>query len=318
RNDRKPINHEGSNVRKAHTKGAAMKPVTQKTELQPLPQLRRAALGGFLASSLLLTTLQAASAPSITSVSPNPVTGSNSAQPFTINGSGFVSGCNVTLRTGASTYANRTQSSFSSTAITINPNFTTTEATWTVEVINPNGQSSGQFTFTVQAPAPSPSLCRFSPDPATGANSAQPFTINGANFVSGCNVTLRTGASTYANRTQSSFSTTAVTINPNFTTTAATWTVEVINPDGQSSGQFTFTVNAPNLDTFFLSFPLRNRTSDTARINSVFDHSMTSAYTADQTVVAYTGETGTVRDDSVSPTVVNGASLYSYKKPDGT
>ncbi len=36
--------------------------------------------------------------PTITSVSPNPVTGSNSQQPFIINGSFFVSGCNVTLR----------------------------------------------------------------------------------------------------------------------------------------------------------------------------------------------------------------------------
>src|SRR5439155_9134770 len=100
--------------------------------------------------------------------------------------------------------------------------------------------------------------------------------------------------------------------------TAAAWTVEVINPDGQSSGQFTFTVQAPNPNSFFLSFPLPNRTSDTAKINSVFDHSMTSAYTANQIVVAYTGEGGTVRDDTVSPTVVNGVSLYSYKKADGS
>src|SRR5207244_661564 len=162
-------------------------------------QFRKAVFGGFLALSSLLITLQAAAAPSITSVSPNPVTGSNSAQPFTLNGSGFVSGCNVTLRTGGSTYANRTQSPFSSTAITINPNFTTTAATWTVEVINPDGRSSGQFTFTVQAPAPS--ISSVSPASPIGANSAQPFTINGANFVSGCNVTLRTGGSTYANRT---------------------------------------------------------------------------------------------------------------------
>ncbi|MFH1008123.1 MAG: hypothetical protein V1800_11600, partial [Candidatus Latescibacterota bacterium] len=93
-----------------------------------------------------------AQTPSISSVSPNPVTGSNSAQPFTIYGSNFVSGCNVTLRVGGSTYANRTISSFSSTQIVINPIFTTTPATWTAQVINPNGTSSGQYSFQVIAP----------------------------------------------------------------------------------------------------------------------------------------------------------------------
>ncbi|MFN2376136.1 MAG: putative Ig domain-containing protein, partial [Candidatus Binatia bacterium] len=89
-------------------------------------------------------------APSISSVSPASPIGSNSAQPFTIYGSNFVAGCNVTLRTGGTPYANRAQSSFSSTAITINPNFSTTGATWSVEVINPDGKSSGQYYFTVR------------------------------------------------------------------------------------------------------------------------------------------------------------------------
>ena len=166
--------------------------------------------------------------PLISSVSPNPVTGSDNAQPFTIYGSNFVSGCNVTLRTGSQTYANRPISSFSSTAITINPVFGTLAATWTVEVVNPDGKSSGQYTFTVKAPV-TPLISSVSPNPVTGSDSAQPFTIYGSNFVSGCNVTLRTGSQTYANRTISSFSSTAITINPVFGTLAATWTVEVIN-----------------------------------------------------------------------------------------
>ena len=61
----------------------------------------------------------------------------------------------MTLRVGSSVYANRTISSFSSTAITINPDFTTVAQTWTVQVINPDGQSSSQFSFNVIAPTPS-------------------------------------------------------------------------------------------------------------------------------------------------------------------
>jgi len=92
--------------------------------------------------------------PSISSVSPNPVTGSSSPQLFTINGSNFVTGANVTLRdlrTG-NAFPNRQSSSFSSTRIVLNPIFTTAAANWTVEVINPDGQSSGQFQFSVVAP----------------------------------------------------------------------------------------------------------------------------------------------------------------------
>lgn len=91
--------------------------------------------------------------PYISSVSPNPVTGSNSQQPFTIYGSNFMSGANVTLRdlSTGETFPNRVASSFSSTQIVLNPNFTTAAHSWSVEVINPNGQSSGQFSFTVAA-----------------------------------------------------------------------------------------------------------------------------------------------------------------------
>jgi len=55
------------------------------------------------------------------------------------------------LRTsGGAVYANRPISSQSATQIVINPNFGNTSDTWTVEVINPGGLSSGQFVFTVR------------------------------------------------------------------------------------------------------------------------------------------------------------------------
>jgi hypothetical protein len=94
-------------------------------------------------------------APTITSVSPNPVTGSDSPQPFTISGNNFVSGCNVVLRdvTAVQTFAGQAISSFSGTAIIINPNFTTAAHNWSVEVISPGGASSGQFNFSVVAPS---------------------------------------------------------------------------------------------------------------------------------------------------------------------
>ncbi|HBL25704.1 MAG TPA: hypothetical protein DD490_02595, partial [Acidobacteria bacterium] len=114
--------------------------------------------------------------PAISSVSPNPVTGSASPQAFTINGSGFETGANVTLRdtTANQTYANRPASSFSSTKIVLNSNFSTAAHNWSVEVINPNGKTSGQYLFTVRSPvSPSPSISSVSPNPVTGSNSPQ-------------------------------------------------------------------------------------------------------------------------------------------------
>ncbi len=186
--------------------------------------------------------------PSISSVSPSTVTGSNSPQQFTINGTNFVTGANITLRdlTAGQTFPNLVASSFSSTQIVINPVFTTAAHNWSVEVINPDGQSSGQFPFQVIAP-PAPSISSVSPNPVRGSNSPQPFTINGANFVTGANITLRdlTAVKTFANLVASSFSSSQIVVSQNFTPAPHNWSVEVINPDGQSSGQFPFSVIKP-------------------------------------------------------------------------
>src|SRR5262249_30390169 len=280
--------------------------------------------------------------PAISSVSPNPVTGSNTAQPFTINGSGFVSGDTVTLRdkTAGQIFTNRTISSLTSNQIVINPNFPTAAHTWSVEVLNSLGGSSGEFIFQVVSPPLSnpqitsispatptangsnqtvtvdgsqfqsgltvsvtfpggsstlsgtqiqnvtassfqmiilvgttgsytirvnnpdggtsnvlsfnvagPAISSVSPNPVTGSNTAQPFTINGSGFVSGDTVTLRdkTAGQIFTNRTISSLTTDQIVINPNFTHAAHTWAVEVFNTLAGSFGEFIFQVSSPPL-----------------------------------------------------------------------
>jgi len=70
--------------------------------------------------------------------------------------------------------------------------------------------------------------------------------------------------------------------------------------------------------SFFLSFPLPNRDSTTAKINTVFDHSQTSPYTVDGVVVAYTGETGRSQYGEDYVITLNGNALYGYKNSSGT
>ncbi|MBM4041075.1 MAG: hypothetical protein FJ290_21455, partial [Planctomycetes bacterium] len=93
--------------------------------------------------------------PTILSVNPAFPAATGSAQPFTINGSNFQSGCTVTLRdlSLGTTYPNRTISSQTSTQLVITPSFGTRVDLWSVEVIN-SGTSSGQFIFPVVAPPP--------------------------------------------------------------------------------------------------------------------------------------------------------------------
>jgi CSLREA domain-containing protein len=95
-------------------------------------------------------------APKITSVSPDPVMGSDSAQPFAIFGDNFTAGANVILRdkTAGQSFPNRTPTNFSSTEIDLSVTFGTAPDHWSVEVINPDGQSSGEFPFQVAANQP--------------------------------------------------------------------------------------------------------------------------------------------------------------------
>ena len=94
--------------------------------------------------------------PRLSGVMPNPVVGSNARQNFIINGVNFDANCTVTLRdlTTGEIFPNRTKLTQSGTTITLNPIFGTPANTWSVEVINQGGTSSGEYTFQVIAPAP--------------------------------------------------------------------------------------------------------------------------------------------------------------------
>ncbi|HEX6188376.1 MAG TPA: peptidoglycan DD-metalloendopeptidase family protein [Pyrinomonadaceae bacterium] len=63
--------------------------------------------------------------------------------------------------------------------------------------------------------------------------------------------------------------------------------------------------------SFYLSFPLPNRTAFNALINSVFDHSMTASYAANNTVTAFTGEVGQSQYGSLIGNSALG--LYGFK-----
>jgi hypothetical protein len=100
---------------------------------------------------LYFTVSAAVLTPAVSSVSPNPVPGSNSAQTLTINGSNFVSGATLTYHdTLGNTYSGRAANFVSSSQL-VDPAFNDASdaGSWTVTVVNPGGSSSSAHTFTV-------------------------------------------------------------------------------------------------------------------------------------------------------------------------
>jgi len=204
--------------------------------------------------ALLGHILPAAAQPAIDRVSPNPAPALDARQDFMIYGRNFQQGANVILRdlrTGE-VFTNRPIASLTSTSIMITPWFTSNAAEWSVEVINPDGRPSGQYRFQVglqQPPPPQsdpPVITGVSPDPAPALDARQDFTVTGRNFQQGANIILRDldSGESFTHRTSTSFSNTQIVLTPWFTATPAQWSVEVINPDGQSTGQRVFTTIA--------------------------------------------------------------------------
>ncbi len=120
--------------------------------------------------------------PIVTSVTPNPAIGANTALTLAINGSGFVSGATVTLRLGSETFnisaANTTF--ISASRIDIRVTLGNDPVIWTAQVTNPGGQSSSQMNFQVNAPVPI--ITSLSPISANAGGSPFILTVNAPTF----------------------------------------------------------------------------------------------------------------------------------------
>jgi hypothetical protein len=123
-----------------------------------------------------ITPPAATPAPAITGLSPDPVPGLDRLQMLTLTGRGFASGARVTLRTGGEVFLipRERTAVVSQEQIQIRANLTSQPATWTAEVVNPDGRASNRVTFTVRPPS-----VASSPPPAAGASANRPPSIEG-------------------------------------------------------------------------------------------------------------------------------------------
>jgi len=117
--------------------------------------------------------------------------------------------------------------------------------TWTVTLRDTSGATASRsFTVTYTPPAPvAPTISGISPAQPTAQPTRQWLTILGSGFVSGSQVTLRIGGSTYiipSDRTEF-VNSGQIKVYVGLTD-AGSWSAQITNPDGLSSNIFSFQV----------------------------------------------------------------------------
>jgi hypothetical protein len=205
-------------------------------------------------------------APMLSSISPNPITGSNSPITFTVTGSNFVAGAKVRVAYASNNYTfvnTNTNATFvSSTQLTVPITTSTTADTWKVRVQNPDNQLSGEINLVVNAPGsnPAPVLSSVNPNSITGSTSPRTFTVLGSNFVNGAAVQVAFRDNNYqfqnTNTAPTFVDASQLTVPITTGTTVDTWRLRVRNPNGQLSNELNLMVvpptptSAPSISTF--------------------------------------------------------------------
>ncbi len=202
-------------------------------------------------SGNLSFTINAASAPTLTSLTPTSATLGGAAFTLTLTGTGFVAGATVNFGTSPAI----TPTSVTSTQIvaTIPAADIVTAGTVNVTVTNPTGGgTSNAQTFTINNPVPTETS--LSPTSATAGGAAFTLAVNGTAFVSTSVVKFNgaTKTTTFVSATQLTAAITAADI-----ATAGTATVAVTNPapGGGTSGNLSFSINTVSAPALTLIAP---------------------------------------------------------------
>jgi murein DD-endopeptidase MepM/ murein hydrolase activator NlpD/surface antigen len=228
-------------------------------------------------------TPEPASEPSISRVSPASLLPMDGNQPLTISGNNFQNRAKLSFVSpdGGTINSSAAKLTFvSANQIIYQINNKNVVGTWTVQVINPDGQSSSPpVSFTVQAieqptpsivtspiipvrtkptytptqptytpePAAAPFISRVSPASLLPMDGNQPLTISGNNFQNRAKLSFVSpdGGTINSSAAKLTFvSANQINYQINNLNAVGNWTVQVINPDGQFSHPVSFTVAA--------------------------------------------------------------------------
>ncbi len=185
-----------------------------------------ATYSGVSKTATLTINTAAASPPSITSLSPNTATAGSAAFTLTVNGANFVSGAVVKWSGAALT---TTFVSASKLTAAVPASDVKTAGTYSIKVLNPDGQSSAASPFTVTAGGGKvvPKTLVFTPNPAySSGQSKGTVTLSGAAPAGGAAVSISYNGTVFTTATVAAGATSAVFyVNWGAVTTSATYTM---------------------------------------------------------------------------------------------
>jgi hypothetical protein len=212
------------------------------------------ALGGFLATAVLVKVLAAVVPPTVSAVTPAPIVASATAQVLRVTGAGFAPGLVVELTaqgttetfSGAAVQGQRA-TSFEISVVLAQP------GSASLVVRNTDGGVSEPFALTVVASAPQPQdpapqplpvIDRIDPDKATRSTVAIPLILSGKQFATGLQVTMTdpTGTVTVIQGTAIEAVTPTTVRFQAVLDVAGEYTFSVTNPKGKPSNAVSVTV----------------------------------------------------------------------------
>ena len=175
----------------------------------------------------------------LTSISPNTATANSRNVTITATGTGFVSGTSLTFN-GAP--ISTTFLSATSLRGIVPVDALTTIGSFPVTAQSPTGDSSNALPFTVTAALPLPVITSIAPNTAPVGSPAVNLAVTGLNFLQGSTISFggTNIATTFVSATQL-----RGVIPAGSLTQGGTFTVVVINPDGNGSNAVSFTVVTP-------------------------------------------------------------------------
>ena len=185
-----------------------------------------------------------AAAPVITGLSPSSYPASGSSQTLTVNGSNFQTSATLTFHDPqGNAYPGRATTFISSSQLSHPFNNGNDPGTWTVFVVNPDGQTSNTWSFTVTTTAPV--ITGLSPSSYPASGNSQTLTVNGSSFLSGATLTFHDPqGNAYPGRATTFISSSQLSHPFNNGNDPGTWTVFVVNPNGQTSNTWSFSVTS--------------------------------------------------------------------------
>lgn len=185
--------------------------------------------------------------PFIDTIYPAAPVASIGPQTITVNGVQFQPGLSLSVFYGSQplgTFSGPQLANFSATSFSFVMDFIGNSGMYGLEVLNPDGQRSPRFTFSTQPGNLTPQVAAVSPTNPS-ASGVQAIIVTGANFLVGLSIDLfyNGGALAHLSGSQVTVSSgTSASLSFDFGGRAGSYGMELVNPGGQRSQRFAFTV----------------------------------------------------------------------------